>query len=334
MEYIGSRLDGLPVVAGNRVRASLFGNRWADFLVKSTKPEGPVVIVPESVLKIGRPRKTDGKPAPAAPSLSYEDIGGLKRPLERIREIVELPLKYPELFDRLGIDAPKGMLLLGPPVCGKTLIARAVAHETEANFFSVNGPEIIHKFYGESEAHLRKIFDEATRRAPSIIFFDEIDAMASTRASGGREDFGVGSRVLSQMLTELDGIEELKGVLVLAATNRCDLLDPALLRPGRFDLQVDLPLPDHAARLKIFLVHLRDRPLAPNVTVEWLAEQANGFSGVEIEGVCHRAMMAVIAERIEASPEQPDTKGLKISREHLQKVIQDIASRTASVQHE
>ena len=167
LEYIGSLLDGLPVVAGDRVRATLFGNRYADFLVKSTAPQGPVLIASATLLKIGGARKSEAgqpaAPAAAAPAVSYEDIGGLRRQLDRVREIVELPLRFPELFDRLGIEAPKGVLLLGPPGCGKTLIARAVAHETEANFFAVNGPEIIHKFYGESEAHLRKIFDEATR---------------------------------------------------------------------------------------------------------------------------------------------------------------------------
>ena len=163
LNYIGSLLDGLPVLEGNRIRATLFGSRWADFKVESTTPHGPVLINPTTELVIGKEQPRGAEPAGA---ISYEDIGGLKSQLHRIREIIELPLRYPEVFERLGIDAPKGVLLYGPPGCGKTLIARAVAHETEANFFSVNGPEIIHKFYGESEAHLRKIFDEAAAQGP------------------------------------------------------------------------------------------------------------------------------------------------------------------------
>ena len=175
LKYIGGLLDGLPVLEGNRIRATLFGSRWADFRVESTAPKGPVLINPDHAA--GRSGKACRGSAQAA-AISYEDIGGLKAQLHRIREMIELPLRYPEVFERLGIDAPKGVLLHGPPGCGKTLIARAIAHETEANFFSVSGPEMIHKFYGESEAHLRKIFEEATRKAPSIIFLDEIDAIA------------------------------------------------------------------------------------------------------------------------------------------------------------
>ena len=175
LKYVGGLLDGLPVTAGDRVRATMFGNRRADFLVKTTRPTGPVVVVAETLLKV---QAGEGPSTPAATPLSYEDIGGLKRQLDRVREIVELPLKYPEIFERLGIDAPKGVLLYGPPGCGKTLLARAVAHETEANFFSINGPEIIHKFYGESEANLRKLFDEAAHRAPA--------SSSSTRSTPSR----------------------------------------------------------------------------------------------------------------------------------------------------
>ena len=193
-------------------------------------------------------------------------------------------MKYADLFRSFHLNPPKGLLLSGPPGCGKTLIAKALASETEVNFIAVKGPELMSMYVGESERGVREVFHKARQAAPCIVFFDEIDALASTRGGGGHQDAGVGGRVLSQLLTELDGIEELKGVLVLAATNRRDLLDPALLRPGRFDLQIELPLPDQAAREKIFQVHLRDRPLAADVTARWLAEQTQGFSGAEIEG--------------------------------------------------
>jgi transitional endoplasmic reticulum ATPase len=176
LDYIGSLLDGLPVLEGNHIRATLFGGRWADFKVAATVPRDAALIAPTTQLIIG---ELSAGPAPR--SISYEDIGGLKPQLQRIREMIELPLRHPEIFDRLGIDAPKGVLLHGPPGCGKTLMARAIAHETEANFFSVSGPEIVHKFYGESEARLRKIFEDAARKGPSIIFIDEIDAIAPQR---------------------------------------------------------------------------------------------------------------------------------------------------------
>ena len=178
LNYIGSLLDGLPVQEGDRIRAALFGSRWADFKVGATTPKGAVLINPTTRLVIGNPQQAAES---ASRSTSYEDIGGLRPQLQRIREMIELPLRYPEVFEQLGIDAPKGVLLHGPPGCGKTLIARAIAHETEANFYSISGPEIIHKFYGESEAHLRKIFEEAARKGPSIIFLDEIDAIAPRR---------------------------------------------------------------------------------------------------------------------------------------------------------
>jgi transitional endoplasmic reticulum ATPase len=189
-------------------------------------------------------------------------------------------------------------------------------------------------YVGESERGVREVFHKARQAAPCIVFFDEIDALASTRSSGGQQDAGVSGRVLSQLLTELDGIEELKGVLVLAATNRRDLLDPALLRPGRFDLQIELPLPDRAAREKIFQVHMRDRPIAADVTAGWLAEQTQGFSGAEIEAVCHRAMMAVLAVRIAASPDAPDATALEVNRENVQEAIRDLSPRSAHVEHE
>ena len=177
LQYIGSLLDGLPVLEGDRIRATLFGSRTADFKVGALTPRGPVLINPTTTLVIGKA----GAPETVRAAVSYEDVGGLKPQLQRIREMIELPLRYPELFERLGIDAPKGVLLHGPPGCGKTLIARTIAHETEANFFSVSGPEVVHKFYGESEAHLRKIFEEAGRKGPSIIFIDEIDSIAPRR---------------------------------------------------------------------------------------------------------------------------------------------------------
>jgi len=247
LDYIGSLLDGLPVREGDRVRATLFGSRWADFKVESTVPKAPVIINPTTKLIIGASREEK-----VTQYVSYEDIGGLKPQLHRIREMIELPLRYPEVFKRLGIDAPKGVLLHGPPGCGKTLIARTIAHETEANFFSVSGPEVIHKFYGESEAHLRKIFEEAARKGPSIVFLDEIDAIAPQREKVVGD---VEKRVVAQLLALMDGLNKRQNVIVIAATNIPAALDPALRRPGRFDREIAIPIPDRNGRLDILEIH-------------------------------------------------------------------------------
>jgi transitional endoplasmic reticulum ATPase len=283
LKYIGSLLDGLPVLEGDRIRATLFGSRWADFKVESTIPNGPVFINPPTELVFGK-----AKEEARAGAVSYEDIGGIKPQLQRIREMIELPLRYPEVFERLGIDAPKGVLLYGPPGCGKTLIARAIAQETEANFFSVSGPEVIHKFYGESEAHLRKIFEEATRKGPSIVFLDEIDAIAPRREQVVGE---VEKRVVSQLLALMDGLSKRQNVIVIAATNIPNALDPALRRPGRFDREISIPIPDRNGRLEILEIHSRGMPLAQDVDMAHLAEITHGFVGADLEALCREAAM-------------------------------------------
>ncbi len=285
LDYIGSRLDGLPVLAENRIRAVLFGARWADFKVESTVPKGPVLINPSTVLVISKSSQLEET---AGRAISYEDIGGLKPHLLRIREMIELPLRYPEVFERLGIDAPKGVLLYGPPGCGKTLIARAIAHETQANFYAVSGPEVIHKFYGESEAHLRKIFEEASRKSPSIIFLDEIDAIAPRREQVVGE---VEKRVVAQLLALMDGLSRRRKVIVIAATNLPQVLDPALRRPGRFDREIAIPIPDRRGRQEILEIHSRGMPLAEEVNLSHLAEITHGFVGADLEALCREGAM-------------------------------------------
>jgi len=286
LKYIGSLLDGLPVLEGDRIRATLFGSRYADFRVESLTPKGPVLINPTTTLVIGKARADEGRRVPTA--VSYEDVGGLKPQLQRIREMIELPLRYPELFERLGIDAPKGVLLHGPPGCGKTLIARTIAKETEASFYSVSGPEVVHKFYGESEAHLRKIFEEATRKGPSIIFMDEIDAIAPRRETVVGD---VEKRVVAQLLALMDGLTKRQNVIVIAATNLPNVLDPALRRPGRFDREIAIPIPDRHGRLEILEIHSRGMPLAQDVNMAYLAEITHGFVGADLEALCREAAM-------------------------------------------
>lgn len=287
--YLGRILEGLPLVQGDRLRATLFGSRNQEFTVVDTAPGGIVVIGPHTNIKV----KEEGAAAREKSKVTYEDIGALRKELHKIREMVELPLKYPELFDKLGIDAPKGVLLHGPPGCGKTLIAKAVANETDASFFHLSGPEVIHKFYGESEAHLRAIFDKAGENAPSIIFIDEIDSIASKREEV-RGDQQVERRVVAQLLALMDGLKSRGQVIVIGATNIPQILDPALRRPGRFDREIIISVPDKNGRLEILQIHTRGMPLASNVKLDNLAGITHGFVGADLEALCREAAMTTL----------------------------------------
>jgi transitional endoplasmic reticulum ATPase len=232
------------------------------------------------------------------PKVSWEDVGGLENTKEQLREMVEWPQKYPERFEKMGIEVPKGILLYGLPGTGKTLLAKAVANEANANFISIKGPEIFSKYVGESEEAIREVFQKARQVAPCILFIDEIDSIATRR--GSRSDSGVGDRVVNQLLTELDGIESLEGVTVIAATNRPDLIDPALLRPGRIDRDIEVEIPDLEARKKILEVHTRDMPLSEDIDIEELAEELEGYVGSDIESLCREAAMLALRKDPEA----------------------------------
>ncbi|MHA1654722.1 MAG: CDC48 family AAA ATPase [Candidatus Thorarchaeota archaeon] len=234
------------------------------------------------------------------PNVHWEDVGGLEKVKAQLREAVEAPLKHPEVFEEMGIRAPKGVLLFGPPGTGKTLLAKAVATESEANFISIRGPEIFNKYVGESEKAIREIFKKARQTAPCVLFFDEIDAIMSAR--GLRDDTGVTQRIVNQFLAELDGMQSLQNVLVIGATNRADILDPAVLRPGRFDTILFVPPPDKEARIAILKVHTKNMPLHENVSLEDLAEMTEGFSGADLENLCREAAMAAVRDDWKAKP--------------------------------
>jgi len=287
--YIGKLLEGLAVSAGDKVRATLFGTRYQEFSVADTSPKGITVIHSTTTINI----TGEGGRVKEGVGITYEDIGGLHREIQKIREMIELPLKYPEVFERLGIDAPKGVLLHGPPGCGKTLIARAVANETSAHFIHISGPEVIHKFYGESEAHLRALFEDARTNAPSIVFLDEIDAIASKREEI-RGDQQVERRVVAQLLALMDGLKSRGEVVVIGATNIPNVLDPALRRPGRFDREIAISIPDKNARLEILHIHTRGMPLASDVDLEKIAEITHGFVGADLEALAREAAMITL----------------------------------------
>ena len=279
-------LEGVPVVTGCAVRVPTFA-KAVNFQVVRTIPSGPVVIGKRTDIRIVEGEQT----AARAPAVSYEDIGGLERELARVREIVELPLKHSRIFERLGILAPKGVLLYGPPGTGKTLLARAVAAESRVHFIHLNGPEIMRKFYGESEAKLREVFEEAARCAPAILFIDEIDAVAPKRAEVAGE---VEKRVVAQLLSLMDGFVSRGQVIVIGATNIPEVLDPALRRPGRFDREIEIGVPNTQARLQILKIHSRAMPLGPDVDLQEIAEHSHGFVGADLEALCQEIGMIAL----------------------------------------
>ncbi|NKE36022.1 CDC48 family AAA ATPase [Natronococcus sp. JC468] len=260
------------------------------------------------------------------PDVTWNDVGGLNDTKERLRETIQWPLDYPEVFEQMDMQAAKGVLMYGPPGTGKTLLAKAVANESQSNFISIKGPELLNKYVGESEKGVREVFEKARSNAPTVIFFDEIDSIAGER--GQRQgDSGVGERVVSQLLTELDGLEELEDVVVIATTNRPDLIDSALLRPGRLDRHVHVPVPDEEARRKIFEVHTRDKPLADAVDLEWLASETEGYVGADIEAVTREASMAASREFINSvdPDDMPDTiENVRISKEHFERALEEV----------
>ena len=290
--YLGEYLLGSLLSTGDTIPISIMGQR-VDLVVISTKPSGPVLItdstemiVSEESAKAVQVAKEGG-----VPSISYEDIGGVRNEISRVREMIELPLRHPELFKRLGVEAPKGVLLYGPPGTGKTLLAKAVAHETNANFYTIGGPEIMSKYYGESEEKLRNIFKNAEEKAPSIIFIDEIDSIAPKREEVTGE---VERRIVAQLLSLMDGMSTRGKVVVIGATNRINAIDPALRRPGRFDREIEIGVPDKEGRLEILQIHTRGMPLDKDVDLEKIASMSHGFVGADLQSLAKEAAIRAL----------------------------------------
>ena len=255
------------------------------FITTSTKPSKPVIVTENTIFKLGSMTKAIDA---SIPRITYDELGGLKKEVQKIREMVELPMRHPELFDKIGVEAPKGVLLYGPPGTGKTLLAKAVAGETNANFVSLSGPEIMGKYYGESEERIREIFTQAEENSPSIIFIDEIDSIAPKRdeVSGELE-----KRIVSQLLTLMDGMKSRGKVIVIAATNRPDSIDPALRRPGRFDREIEIKVPDKKGRKDILQIHSRNMPLSDDVNIDKISSVSHGYVGADLEYLCKEAAM-------------------------------------------
>jgi len=326
-QYLLRLLEGRPLTKGQHLRVDTVSNPLS-FIVVSTQPPGPVIIsrttslvVKEEVIKELELRPTH---------LTYEDIGGLRREIGLIREMIELPLRHPELFEKLGIEPPKGVLLHGPPGTGKTMIAKAVANETDANFVSISGPEIMSKYYGESEKHIREIFEDAEKNAPTIIFIDEIDSIAPKREEVTGE---VERRVVAQLLSLMDGLKTRGQVIVIAATNRPNAIDAALRRGGRFDREIEIGIPDRLGRFDVLQIHTRGMPLAKDMSEETglreIADMTHGFVGADLSSLCKEAAMHAIRKilpdiNIEADIPQEIMEKIVITKEDFQNALQNI----------
>ena len=289
--FVKRKMLNLPVTKGDTIFIQIGISREISFMVVKTHPSNTVLIKQNTSLRVSETPVADEMPA-GIPIITYEDIGGLEEEIQSIREMVELPLRHPELFKKLGIDPPKGVLLRGSPGCGKTLLAKAVANESEAHFISINGPEIMSKFYGESEKKLRQLFKDAEENAPSILFIDELDAIAPKREDVTGE---VERRVVAQLLALLDGLHARGRLVVIGATNRPNALDPALRRPGRFDREVEIKIPSYEGRIEILQIHTRGMPLAieddERVDLEFMASTTHGYVGADLAALCREAAM-------------------------------------------
>ena len=288
-EYLAQNLEGRPMVKGDLIEVSVMGRKFT-LVVQGFQPSGEAAII-QNFTQVKLSEKPAKEEVAKGPKVAYEDIGGLKDEVHKVREMIELPLRHPELFEKLGVEAPKGVLLHGPPGTGKTLLAKAVASETSATFTSIGGPEIMSKFYGESEERLRDIFKEAAENAPSIIFIDEIDSIAPKRDEVTAE---TERRIVAQLLALMDGLEGRGKVVVIGATNRPNALDPAIRRPGRFDREIEIGIPDRGGRLEILQIHTKGMPLAEDVDMDKLASMTHGYVGADLAALAREAAMRAL----------------------------------------